>query len=80
MRRQCFFPPRPGGILGDAPGYGKTATTIGLIDSSLGVPPPAIPVDQAPYFFQASATLDPCLSSSLHVMTRPIKSAYHEAV
>lgn len=56
LARRAFYKVR-GGILGDAPGYGKTATTIGLIDSSFAVPPPAIPVDQAPYFFRASATL-----------------------
>ena len=48
-----------GGILGDAPGYGKTATTIGLIDSSLAEKPPAVPSDQQPYFFHSSASLAP---------------------
>ena len=37
--------PAPGGILGDAPGYGKTATTIGLVDSSASEPRPEIPSD-----------------------------------
>ena len=72
-----FFRRKPGGILGDAPGYGKTATTIGLIDSSFAVPPPAIPVDQAPYFFRASATLDPCQRTHrFPVMTRPLNECF----
>jgi len=49
-----------GGILGDAPGYGKTATTIGLIDSSLAERP-TIPSDQQPYFFHSFASLAPGL-------------------
>merc|ERR1719265_1420750 len=46
-----------GGILGDAAGYGKTATTIGLMDSRRDAPVPQIPEDHAPYFFSSSATL-----------------------
>lgn len=48
--------PRPGGILGDAPGYGKTATTIGLVDAGVEGPP-EIPSDQQPYFFHSKASL-----------------------
>lgn len=47
----------PGGILGDKIGYGKTATTIGLIDSTTHIPLPPIPeVDQGS-FIPANGTL-----------------------
>lgn len=47
-----------GGILGDALGYGKTATTIGLVDSQHGcVDLPPIRDGEAPYFFESKATL-----------------------
>mmetsp|Transcript_87401 Transcript_87401/g.280337 ORF Transcript_87401/g.280337 Transcript_87401/m.280337 type:complete len:1001 (-) Transcript_87401:1164-4166(-) len=47
-----------GGILGDAIGYGKTATTIGLIDSRHSSSIQAqVPAAQAPYFFRSNATL-----------------------
>lgn len=55
-----------GGILGDAPGYGKTATTIGLIDSSIAEQPPEIPSDLQPYFFHSFATLAPWLHILFH--------------
>lgn len=55
LARRAFYKVR-GGILGDAPGYGKTATTIGLIDSSLAERP-TIPSDQQPYFFHSFASL-----------------------
>eukprot|EP00928_Gymnodinium_smaydae_P079803 TRINITY_DN6364_c0_g3_i1.p1 TRINITY_DN6364_c0_g3~~TRINITY_DN6364_c0_g3_i1.p1 ORF type:complete len:1313 (-),score=127.43 TRINITY_DN6364_c0_g3_i1:116-4054(-) len=45
-----------GGILADAMGYGKTATTIGLIDSRRGVQP-RIPEDESLSFFSSCATL-----------------------
>jgi len=54
--RQCFV--LRGGILGDAMGYGKTATTIGLINSDvLGAASFHIPAESEPYFFKAGATL-----------------------
>ncbi|CAJ1351070.1 unnamed protein product [Effrenium voratum] len=56
LRQRVFYDVR-GGILGDAPGYGKTATTIGLIDSSRAEPLPEPPPDRRPYFFHSSATL-----------------------
>lgn len=47
-----------GGILGDAVGYGKTATTIGLIDSRLKSHVQAkTPPSDEPYFFTSNATL-----------------------
>lgn len=46
-----------GGILGDAIGYGKTATTIGLIDSRQRSKDPSIPLTMEPYFFKSAATL-----------------------
>jgi len=47
-----------GGILGDAVGYGKTATTIGLIDSgTCRFNRPEIPEAARPYFFDSGATL-----------------------
>eukprot|EP00435_Cladocopium_sp_Y103_P061078 s444_g22.t1 len=55
LARRAVYKVR-GGILGDAPGYGKTATTIGLIDSSLAEKP-SIPADQQPYFFHSFASL-----------------------
>jgi hypothetical protein len=46
-----------GGILGDAVGYGKTATMIGLIDSRHDGAHPSIPESREPYFFRSAATL-----------------------
>ncbi|CAE7941808.1 RAD5A, partial [Symbiodinium necroappetens] len=48
-----------GGILGDAPGYGKTATMIGLIDASAGTRHCQLhlPAESDPYFFKSRATL-----------------------
>ncbi|CAE7582128.1 RAD5 [Symbiodinium sp. CCMP2456] len=48
-----------GGILGDAPGYGKTATMIGLIDASAGTRDCQLhlPAESEPYFFKSRATL-----------------------
>ncbi|CAE7266617.1 mus-41 [Symbiodinium natans] len=46
-----------GGILGDAPGYGKTATTIGLIDAGTRDCQLHLPAESEPYFFKSSATL-----------------------
>ncbi|CAE7818838.1 unnamed protein product, partial [Symbiodinium microadriaticum] len=48
-----------GGILGDAPGYGKTATMIGLIDASAGTRDCQLhlPAESDPYFFKSRATL-----------------------
>lgn len=50
--------PTRGGILGDAMGYGKTATTIGLIDSQKDTSAStSLPANVAPYFFKSKATL-----------------------
>jgi SNF2 family DNA or RNA helicase len=46
-----------GGILADKIGYGKTATTIGLIDSTLHLPSPDIPSIDSDSFIQAKGTL-----------------------
>lgn len=46
-----------GGILCDKIGYGKTATTIGLIDSTLGSPIPNIPEPDKGNFMRANGTL-----------------------
>jgi len=46
-----------GGILADKIGYGKTATTIALIDRGLGKPPPAVPEVDRGRFIQAKGTL-----------------------
>ena len=50
---------KSGGILGDAPGYGKTATMIGLIDASAGTRDCQLhlPAESDPYFFKSRATL-----------------------
>jgi len=47
----------PGGILCDKVGYGKTATTIGLIDSTLSTPVPEIPEVDRNNFVKAKGTL-----------------------
>jgi SNF2 family DNA or RNA helicase len=46
-----------GGILADRIGYGKTATTIGLIDSTLGKPLPEVPRVDRGRFKPVKATL-----------------------
>jgi len=46
-----------GGILADKIGYGKTATTIALIDSSLGRDPPPVPEVDENRFIPAKGTL-----------------------
>lgn len=46
-----------GGILADKIGYGKTATTIALIDSALGKPLPPIPEPDRGGFIPAKGTL-----------------------
>jgi len=56
MRSREFYQIR-GGILGDAVGYGKTATMIGLIDSRRSSEHPIVPEDKEPYFFNSGATL-----------------------
>lgn len=46
-----------GGILADSIGYGKTATTIGLIDSTLGEDEPEVPALDQGKFIPSKATL-----------------------
>lgn len=46
-----------GGILADKVGYGKTATTIALIDATLDLPPPKVPDEESKCFFPAKGTL-----------------------
>lgn len=46
-----------GGILADKVGYGKTATTIALIDSTLGRPAPELPLCDRGCFIPARGTL-----------------------
>lgn len=46
-----------GGILGDKIGYGKTATTIGLIDSTAQLPAPRVPRTELGSFIPAKGTL-----------------------
>jgi len=53
---RCEYKGVRGGVLADAIGYGKTACTIGLIDSTMTGPPPLVP---APFagFIPTRATL-----------------------
>eukprot|EP00403_Amphidinium_massartii_P008858 CAMPEP_0178419576 /NCGR_PEP_ID=MMETSP0689_2-20121128/25683_1 /TAXON_ID=160604 /ORGANISM="Amphidinium massartii, Strain CS-259" /LENGTH=1241 /DNA_ID=CAMNT_0020041021 /DNA_START=17 /DNA_END=3742 /DNA_ORIENTATION=- len=46
-----------GGLLCDSIGYGKTATTIGLISSTLTTPPPPVPELDKDAFIPAKGTL-----------------------
>lgn len=56
MRAVATYPCR-GGILGDKIGFGKTATTIGLIDAGLGEPVPPVPALDSEMFLPSKATL-----------------------
>mmetsp|Transcript_6007 Transcript_6007/g.10792 ORF Transcript_6007/g.10792 Transcript_6007/m.10792 type:complete len:1231 (-) Transcript_6007:113-3805(-) len=56
VRLQTSYQVR-GGILADKIGYGKTATVIGLIDSTLGKEDPPIPSEEKHSFFPTKATL-----------------------
>merc|ERR1719265_1601531 len=57
VRAQASYE-RRGGILADKIGYGKTATTIALIASTLETPPPDIPDIDRGTFFPAKGTLN----------------------
>ncbi|CAE8736565.1 unnamed protein product [Polarella glacialis] len=56
LRVRASYPVR-GGILADKIGYGKTATTIALIDRGLGQPLPPVPQVDSGYFIPAKGTL-----------------------
>jgi len=54
-----------GGVLADEIGYGKTALIIGLLDSRHDEATPALPDQDAGFFFSSRATLI-CVPSNLH--------------
>ncbi|CAK0892737.1 unnamed protein product, partial [Prorocentrum cordatum] len=56
LRVQASYDVR-GGILGDKIGFGKTATTIGLIDATSASPLPAVPAIDRGRFIPAKGTL-----------------------
>eukprot|EP00930_Biecheleria_cincta_P046248 TRINITY_DN31898_c0_g1_i1.p1 TRINITY_DN31898_c0_g1~~TRINITY_DN31898_c0_g1_i1.p1 ORF type:complete len:1039 (-),score=190.22 TRINITY_DN31898_c0_g1_i1:177-3293(-) len=56
VRARASYPVR-GGILADRVGFGKTATTIGLIDMTQHCPSPPVPPPDAGSFIPAKGTL-----------------------